>query len=125
MGRIQRLVMRETVLWFIADLSTIKDLFGVVTIGLGGPLAIVVALRQVRVVAWEETYRQLRATFGRAMLFGLEFLIAADIIRTVAVTPTLESLTILAFIILIRTFLSFSLKAEIEGRLAWLPSRSE
>ena len=117
--------MRETVLWFIADMSTIMDLFGVVTIGLGGPLAIVVALRQVRVVAWEETYRQLRATFGRAILFGLEFLIAADIIRTVAVTPTLQSLTILAFIILIRTFLSFSLKAEIEGRLAWLPSRSE
>ena len=117
--------MREAVLWFIADMSTLMDVFGVVTIGLGGPLAIVVALRQARVVAWEEIYRLLRATFGRAILFGLEFLVAADIIRTVAVTPTIQSLSVLAFIILIRTFLSFSLKAEIEGRLAWLPPRLE
>ena len=117
--------MRDAVLWFIADMSTLMDIFGVVIICLGGPLAIVVALRKARKVPWEETYGQLRATFGRAILFGLEFLIAADIIRTVAVTPTLQSLTILAFIILIRTFLSFSLKAEIEGRSAWLLRRSE
>jgi uncharacterized membrane protein len=110
--------MKETVLWFIADMSTLMEVFGVLTIGLGGPLAIIVALRKGRVASWEETYGLLRATFGRAILFGLEFLVAADIIRTVAITPTLQSLTVLAFIILIRTFLSFSLKAEIEGRPA-------
>jgi uncharacterized membrane protein len=117
--------MRDSVLWFIADMSTLMDVFGVTAIGLGGPLAIAIALRRARAGSWEDTYRLLRATFGRAILFGLEFLVAADIVRTVAVTPSLQSLAILAFIILIRTFLSFSLKAEIDGRLAWLPSRSE
>lgn len=49
----------------------------------------------------------------------LEFLVAADIIRTVAITPTLESVAVLAGIVLIRTFLSFSLELEISGRWPW------
>jgi uncharacterized membrane protein len=56
---------------------------------------------------------------GQSILLGLEFLVAADIIRTVAVSPTLESVTVLAAIILIRTFLSFSLELEITGRWPW------
>ena len=60
-----------------------------------------------------------RSSFGRAILLGLEFLIAADIINTVAVRPTLESVAVLAGIVLIRTFLSFSLELEIEGRWPW------
>ena len=61
----------------------------------------------------------LRANFGRAILLGLEFLIAADIINTVAVTPTLNSVIVLAIIVAIRTFLSFSLELEIDGRWPW------
>lgn len=60
-----------------------------------------------------------RSSFGRAILLGLEFLIAADIIHTVAVRPTLESVAVLAGIVAIRTFLSFSLELEIEGRWPW------
>lgn len=60
-----------------------------------------------------------RSSLGRAILLGLEFLIAADIINTVAVTPTLMSVAVLAGIVLIRTFLSFSLQLEIEGRWPW------
>lgn len=60
-----------------------------------------------------------RSSFGRAILLGLEFLIAADIINTVAVRPTLESVAVLGGIVLIRTFLSFSLELEIEGRWPW------
>jgi uncharacterized membrane protein len=60
-----------------------------------------------------------RSTLGRAILLGLEFLIAADIINTVAVTPTLMSVAVLAGIVAIRTFLSFSLELEIEGRWPW------
>lgn len=62
---------------------------------------------------------QFRSNFGRAILLGLEFLIAADIINTVAVRPTLESVAVLAGIVAIRTFLSFSLELEIEGRWPW------
>lgn len=60
-----------------------------------------------------------RSSLGRSILLGLEFLVAADIINTVAVEPTMESLLVLAGIVLIRTFLSFSLEVEIEGRWPW------
>ena len=56
---------------------------------------------------------------GRSILLCLEFLVAADIINTVAIEPTLESLAVLAGIVIIRTFLSFSLEVEIEGRWPW------
>jgi uncharacterized membrane protein len=64
-------------------------------------------------------YRPFRRFLGRSILLGLELLVAADIIRTVAVTPTLASVGVLAGIILIRTFLSFSLELEITGRWPW------
>src|SRR6266540_4279201 len=56
---------------------------------------------------------------GRAILLGLEFLIAGDIIRTVVVAPTLQNVVVLGMIVLIRTFLSLSLQLEIEGKLPW------
>ena len=60
-----------------------------------------------------------RSNLGRAILLGLEFLVAADIVHTVAIEPTLDSLAVLAGIVLIRTFLSFSLEVELEGRWPW------
>jgi len=66
-----------------------------------------------------EAYEAMRATFGRSVLLGLEVLVAADIIRTVAVAPTLENLQVLAFLVAIRTFLSWSLEVEIDGRWPW------
>ena len=64
-------------------------------------------------------YRELRANLGRAILLGLEFLVAADIIGTVAIEPSFRSLGVLALIVVIRTFLSFSLELEISGRWPW------
>ena len=64
-------------------------------------------------------YKQFRQDLGRGILLGLEFLVAADIIRTVAVTPTLESVLVLGLIVIIRTFLSLALQMEVEGRLPW------
>ncbi|MBA4191579.1 MAG: hypothetical protein C0467_26670 [Planctomycetaceae bacterium] len=66
-----------------------------------------------------EGYRQFRQDLGRGILLGLEFLVAADIIRTVAVTPTLEGVLVLGLIVVIRTFLSISLQVELEGRWPW------
>ncbi len=65
--------------------------------------------------AWNAGFHQYRANLGRGILLGLEFLVAADIIGTVAVTPSFQSLGILGLIIAIRTFLSLSLEIEIEG----------
>ncbi|HEX2173380.1 MAG TPA: DUF1622 domain-containing protein [Dehalococcoidia bacterium] len=67
----------------------------------------------------EDAYRRYRQGIGRAILLGLELLVAADIIRTVAISPSLESLAVLAGIVLIRTFLSFTLELEIESRWPW------
>jgi uncharacterized membrane protein len=64
-------------------------------------------------------YRSYRQLLGRSILLGLELLVAADIIRSVAITPTFESVGVLAVIVLIRTFLSFSLELEISGRWPW------
>jgi uncharacterized membrane protein len=64
-------------------------------------------------------YQRYRHDIGRALLLGLEVLVAADIIRTVAFTPTLDSVAVLAVIVAIRTFLSWSLGLELEGRWPW------
>ena len=64
-------------------------------------------------------YSLYRQDVGRAILLGLEFLIAGDIIRTVVVAPTLQNVLVLGMIVLIRTFLSLSLQLEIEGKLPW------
>lgn len=67
----------------------------------------------------QSRFRRYRHDLGRAIVLGLEVLVAADIIRTVAFSPTMDSLAHLAFIILIRTFLAWSLALELEGRWPW------
>lgn len=64
-------------------------------------------------------YRRVRRSIGRSILLGLELLVAGDIIRTVAVSPSFTSVGVLAAIVLIRTFLSFTLELEITGRWPW------
>jgi uncharacterized membrane protein len=66
-----------------------------------------------------DRYSAYRRSLGRAILLGLELLVAGDIIKTVAVAPTLENMAVLGAIVVIRTFLSFSLELEINGRWPW------
>ena len=70
------------------------------------------------------TYTEFRNRIGRALLLGLEILVAADIIRTVVLEPTLNNVVVLGVLVLIRTFLSWSLVLEIEERWPWQPSQS-
>jgi uncharacterized membrane protein len=96
----------------------IIDGAGVAAIVIGAIAASVYAL--VRLLRKQRpVYRPYRRFLGRSILLGLELLVAADIIRTVAITPTLDSVAVLAAIVLIRTFLSFSLELEITGRWPW------
>lgn len=94
------------------------DAAGVAVVVLGVLVATVIAVSRVvrREPASYESYRRL---LGRSILLGLEFLVAADIIRTVAVAPTFTSVGVLAAIVIIRTFLSFALELEITGRWPW------
>ena len=106
--------------WFDAALHWIAlviEAAGVAVIVLGAVAAIAVfLLRLARRSDWSGTYHAFRTSLARAILLGLEFLVAADIIGTVAVEPTLRNLSVLGLIVLIRTFLSFSLEVEINGR---------
>jgi uncharacterized membrane protein len=113
--------------WFDAGLhwiSLVIEATGVGVIVLGAVVAIAVFLLHLaRGGAWSETYHTFRTSLARAILLGLEFLVAADIIGTVAVEPTLSNLSVLGMIVLIRTFLSFSLEVEINGRWPWQGAR--
>lgn len=70
-----------------------------------------------------DAYHHFRTGLARAILLGLEFLVAADIVGTVAIEPTFRNLGVLGLIILLRTFLSFSLEVEINGHWPWQASR--
>jgi uncharacterized membrane protein len=101
------------------------EIAGIAVLVAGGAAAILAfAVRVARRRAFGPSYDDLRADLGRAILLGLEFLVAADIIGTVAVEPTFRSLGVLALIVVIRTFLSFSLEVEIEGRGPWQRGRA-
>jgi len=87
-------------------------------------LAFLIALAGVardlrRQASWEATYHDWRSVFGRGILVALEILVAADLIRTVAVQPTLENVGVLGLIVIVRIVLSFSLGVEIDGVLPW------
>jgi uncharacterized membrane protein len=101
------------------------DLIGVALIIVGFAVATLRYLTGLWSPAAVDLYTRYRQDIGRAILLGLEVLVAADIIRTVAVTPTLTSVAILAGIVVIRTVLSFSLQIELEGRLPWQPRSSQ
>jgi uncharacterized membrane protein len=85
----------------------------------GGMVVATVRLATRRAHDTGNYYSLYRQDVGRAILLGLEFLIAGDIIRTVVVAPTLQNVVVLGMIVLIRTFLSLSLQLEIEGKLPW------
>ena len=92
------------------------EAIGAVVLMAGLFLSVGLAVRSLRRFAdWQEAYKVLRRSFGGVILLGLEILVAADLVRTVAVEPTVENVLILGAIVFIRTVLSFSLEIEIEG----------
>ena len=102
----------------VEDVGRVIDAAGVAIIAIGViAAALGTGLRLLH--SERDVYQRFRQQLGRSILLGLELLVAADIIRTVAVTPTLQSVGVLAGIVLIRTFLSFTLELEITGRWPW------
>lgn len=108
---------------FAASVGMLIDAAGVLAILFGAVLATArFALRRQREVG--RSYRIYRQDLGKGILLGLEFLVAGDIIRTVAVSPTLDNVLVLGLIVLIRTFLSTALELELEGRWPWHKAES-
>ncbi len=109
----------------VEAISKIIDGAGVAVVVIGlliGAVGFAVAWRAPALRAG--AYRAFRQQVGRAILLGLEFLVAADIIRTVAISPSFQSVGVLAVIVAVRTFLSFTLDVELEGRWPWQTRRA-
>jgi uncharacterized membrane protein len=96
------------------------EALGVLVLAIGTVWSFVVAgLTWSRSRQAARAFSLLRQAFGGSLLLGLEILVAADLVRTVAVAPTVRNVLILGLIVLIRTFLSFSLEIEINGTAPW------
>lgn len=106
--------------WSVAGIEAI----GILVVLGGIAISTVSLLRQIRRGRRMEAYNVYRARLGQSLLLGLEFLVAAEVIRTVVIEHTLESIGALALIILVRTFLSLILEVEIDGRWPWQRGQS-
>ena len=96
---------------------------GIIVFGFIGALARGARLWRIQGAAG--SYAAVRSTFGRSILLGLEVLVAGDIIRTVALQPTLGNLAVLGLLVVVRTFLAWSLEVEIDGRWPWKRAQIE
>jgi uncharacterized membrane protein len=109
----------QSIKWVAVGIESIA--IGIIVVG-AITTTIVFFLRVIKEGALEECYRKFRSDFGKTILLGLEFLIASDIVGTVAVGPTFKDLGVLGLLVVIRTFLSFALELEITGRWPWQKS---
>ncbi|MEO6200600.1 MAG: DUF1622 domain-containing protein [Cryobacterium sp.] len=105
---------------FVSTLVQVVEGVGAGIMVLGGTAAFIAAVPMaLHADTRAGAYRRLRRNLGRAILLGLEVLIVADIIRTILVTSTVESVLVLAAIVLVRILLSFSLEVEMDGVWPW------
>lgn len=111
--------MRDIALWT----SEVLDITAFAVILIAVTISTAVFLVRVWQTGFLANYREYRANLGRGILIGLEILIAADILKSVVVDPTLQGIAVLGGIVLIRTFLSISLDVEINGHWPWETTR--
>jgi uncharacterized membrane protein len=103
----------------LAHVARLFEAIGAAVLVAGLIWSVVVASMTWRTAGSRSGYQALRETFGAVLLLGLEILVAADLITTVAVAPTPRNVAVLGLIVLISTFLSVSLQVEIDGQLPW------
>lgn len=110
--------MEEGLRYFIELAAKIIESAGVLILVIGS-LFFIMRYLMFMMLQKEKSFTELRHELGKSILLGLEVLVAADIISTVSTEPTMNSVLVLGLIVLIRTFLSFSLQIELEGKLPW------
>jgi len=108
-----------TFLTLMQSIGNAVDILGVALMLIGVILATIWFFKNLAKHGIGDAYVLYRTSVGKAILLGLEFLVAGDIIRTVAVSPTALNVAVLGGIVLIRTFLSMALQLEIDGKLPW------
>ena len=104
---------------------TLLELSGTLAIVIGAAAATWLFVKNAWQSSFSQAYPSFRSTLGRSILLGLEFLVAADILQSLVIAPTLDDLLILAGLVLVRTFLSISLGVEINGHWPWQDTRLE
>lgn len=114
----------ERVDFYIDIVAKVIEVIGVATILIGTVLALIRFVYFLRKKA-PNSFRQLRHELGKAILLGLEILVAADIIATVVTEPTMERVLTLGVVVLIRTFLSLSIQVEIDNKFPWQKKESK
>jgi len=113
-------VNEETYTAAMLVVAQVFEVIAAAVLMIGLFFAAFVSLRMwARTRSGSAAYKLMRQTFGGVLLLSLEILVAGDLIRTVAVAPTLDNVIVLGLIVLIRTFLSFSLEIEIDGVPPW------
>lgn len=108
----------ESIEHYIEYVAKGIEIIGIIVIALGTLMAIANYLFHLR-KREDKYYKAMRQQLGKAILLGLEILVAADIIATVVTEPTMDRVLTLAIVVLIRTFLSLSIQVEVEGRFPW------
>src|SRR4051794_24249173 len=110
----------------ISHAVEVVEAVGAAVMVVGGAAALVLAIpASVDPLRRPDAYQALRRNLGRVILLGLEILIIGDIIRTIVVEPTIDSVVVLGIIVVIRIVLSFALEVEIDGRWPWTPAPPE
>jgi uncharacterized membrane protein len=112
--------------WKIAeDISKWIEIVAIAVITVAVLLAFADGLRTVRAAGLRESVERIKQAVGRGLLLGLDLLIAADVIRTVTLEPTLENVAALGLLVVVRTFLAWSLMVELHGRWPWQDAEHE
>jgi len=108
----------------IRHVSDVMDGLGVAVVSAGVLWGLITFAKELITQSAEIAYKSFRIQIVRSLILGVEVLVAGDVIRTVAISPTLTSVAVLGAIVLIRCFLSWSLTLEIDGRWPWQPPRA-
>jgi uncharacterized membrane protein len=121
----EELGMLEQILRYLDQAGVAISLFAVAVIIAGFALASGRYALRFREAAPAQNFSGFKIELGHALLLGLEILVLADVIETITVTPTFGSLGVLAFLVIVRTAVSWTLTLEIEGRWPWQPPNEE
>jgi uncharacterized membrane protein len=103
----------------IREVSDVMDALGVGVVSVGVLWGLILFIKNLATQTTDDAYKIFRVQIVRSLILGLEVLVAGDVIRTVAISPTLTSVAVLGAIVMIRCFLSWSLTLEIDGRWPW------
>lgn len=114
--------MAEHILEFLELAGAVINLFAVMVIVVGFAFAAGRYARQFQKIELADNFKKFKIELGNALTLGLEILVVADVIESITVTPTLKSLTVLAFLVVARTVVSWTLALEIKGHWPWQSS---